>query len=371
VARRWLLHRLQTDDEKAAMGGFNHKSKRAWRAGLAVTVFALGCAPLPRAGGFRDAGFGRGDDENAVALAATSGNLSVSTVTISQALDRIDQRATALDSTYKHVGTGQGVTVYVFDGGVSTTHPELAGRVRLGYTGFPDDPKICNAHGTAVAGAVAGATLGVAPDAEIVDVKMVECATLRGTVRAIVEGAKWVIEDHKVRGGPAIANWSFIADTSGRLPEIDDAVSMLRAAGIAVIVSAGNFDIDACNVSPGNAHGAFVVGSASLIADSTNGRRQLADRRTANTAYGDCVDLYAPGDSVLLPSLDTRNQPISQAWTGTSMATGLVSGAAALYLQLKPKATPDQVSAFLLANATRNVMTNTKAVEARLLYVGR
>jgi subtilisin family serine protease len=354
------------------MGGFSGKSKRAWRAGLGVTVFALGCAPLPRAGGsFRDEGFGRMEDDNAVALAATSGKLSVSVATISQALDRIDQRATALDSTYKHVGTGQGVTVYVFDGGVSTTHPELAGRVRRGYTGFPADPKICNAHGTAVAGAVAGASLGVAPDAEIVDVKMVECSTLRGTVRAIVDGAKWVVEDHKLRGGPAIANWSFIADTSGRLQEIDDAVAMLRAAGIAVIVSAGNFEIDACNVSPGNANGSFVVGAASLFADSANGSPRLADRRTPNTAYGDCVHLYAPGDSVLLPSLDAKNEPISQAWTGTSMATGLVSGAAALYLQLKPKATPDQVAAFLLANATRDVMTNTRAVGARLLYVGR
>jgi subtilisin family serine protease len=354
------------------MGGFNSKSKRAWRAGLGMTVFALGCAPLPRAGGsFRDGGLSRGESERDVALSATSGNLSVSATTISQALDRIDQRATALDSTYKHIGTGQGVTVYVFDGGVSTTHPELAGRVRLGYTGFPDDPKICNAHGTAVAGAVAGTSLGVAPDGEIVDVKMVECSTLRGTVRAIVDGAKWVIEDHKLRGGPAIANWSFIADTSGRLPEIDDAVAMLRAAGIAVIVSAGNFDIDACNVSPGNANGALVVGAASLVVDSTTGRQRLADRRTPNTAYGDCVNLYAPGDSVLLPSLDAKNQPISQAWTGTSMATGLVSGAAALYLQLKPKATPDQVSAFLLANATRDVMSHTKAVGAKLLYVGR
>src|ERR1051325_4031497 len=69
----------------------------------------------------------------------------------------------ALDRTYRHAGTGRGVTVYVFDGGIAADHPELAGRVRTGYTAFPDDPKICNPHGTAVAGAVAGATLGVAP----------------------------------------------------------------------------------------------------------------------------------------------------------------------------------------------------------------
>src|SRR5947208_1261765 len=78
--------------------------------------------------------------------------------TVSFALDRIDQRTLPLDRTYRHGATGKGVTVYVFDGGVSTTHPELAGRVRVGYTGFPNDPKICNPHGTAVPRAIAGNT---------------------------------------------------------------------------------------------------------------------------------------------------------------------------------------------------------------------
>ena len=146
--------------------------------------------------------------------------------TVSFALDRIDQRSLPLDRTYRHGATGKGVTVYVFDGGVSTTHPELAGRVRAGYTGFPNDPKICNPHGTAVAGAIAGATLGVAPDAEIVDVKMVQCEKLRGTIAAIVDGARWVVDDHKEHPGPAIANcmegslgatfWPRYIRTSGR-----------------------------------------------------------------------------------------------------------------------------------------------------------
>src|SRR5262249_20974237 len=158
-------------------------------------------------------------------------------------------------------------------------------------------------HGTAVAGAIAGRTLGVAPDAEIVDVKMVECTRLRGTINAIVDGTTWVLEDHKRHGGaPAVANWSFIADTAAHIPHLDSAVSRLRAAGIPVIVSAGNVDINACRISPGNADGAVVVGASSLVRDASNG--QLIDRRADNTAYGPCVDLYAPGDSVLLPSFD-------------------------------------------------------------------
>jgi subtilisin family serine protease len=294
-----------------------------------------------------------------------------SSPTVSFALDRIDQRDLPLDQTYQHAATGKGVTVYVFDGGISTTHPELAGRVRIGYTGFPDDPKICNAHGTAVAGAIAGTTLGVAPDAQVVDVKMVQCEKLRGTIKAIVDGAHWTIEDHKLHPGPAIANWSFIADTAQRLPALDSAVAELRAAGIPVIVSAGNIDIDACHVSPGNSDGTIVVGASAVTVErQADGTSRMVDRRSPGTAYGPCISLYAPGDSVLLPSLDAANAPISQLWNGTSMSAGYVSGAAALYLETHPAATPDQVAEALERSSTLNVIRDARASFSRMLYVG-
>ena len=261
------------------------------------------------------------------------------------------------------------MTVYVFDGGVSLTHPELAGRVRLGYTAFPADPKICNAHGTAVAGAIAGATLGVAPEAEIVDVKMVQCSTLRGTIKGIVDGAKWVIEDHKVRGGPAVANWSFIADTAADIPALDSAVAALHAAGIPVIVSAGNVDQNACKISPGNAKGTIVVGASAVGRDS-DAAGSMIDKRADNTAWGPCVDVFAPGDSVLLPSLDPEGQPISQLWNGTSMSAGYASGAAALFLEVAPRATPDDVADYLRRSATPGAIRNAGAEAGRLLYVG-
>lgn len=291
--------------------------------------------------------------------------------TVSFALDRIDQRTLPLDQTYRRTATGKGVTVYVFDGGISTTHPELTGKVRTGFTAFPDDPKICNPHGTAVAGAIAGSTLGVAPDAEIVDVKMVQCDKLRGTIKAIVDGAHWVLEDHKAHPGPAIANWSFIADTASRIPSLDSAVSELRAAGIPVIVSAGNLDIDACHVSPGNAFGTIVVGASAVSTEQlADGTTRMVDRRSPGTAFGPCIDLYAPGDSVLLPSLDRDNAPISQLWNGTSMSAGYVSGAAALFLETHRTATPDQVAFELKRNSTEDVVHDTRTTSSRMLYVG-
>jgi len=304
-------------------------------------------------------------------FAANSARPLVAARTVSFALDRIDQRDLPLDHTYRHSGTGRGVTIYVFDGGVSMDHPELVGRVRRGYSAFPEDPAICNAHGTAVAGAIAGKTLGVASDAEIVDVKMVQCEKLRGTIRGIVDGAKWAIEDHKRHPGtPAVANWSFIADTAARIPALDSSVAALRAAGISVVVSAGNLEINACRVSPGNADGTIVVGATALVRETERGVSDPIDRRAPGTAWGPCVDLYAPGDSVLLPSLDKDQSPTVQLWNGTSMSAGYVSGAAALYLESNPAATPDDVAQYLRQSATKNVVKDSRSPFNRFLFVG-
>lgn len=290
------------------------------------------------------------------------------TQTVSLALDRIDQRELPLDKTYRRRGTGRGVTVYVFDGGIHPNHPELAGRVRKGFDAFAGDGDVCNAHGTAVAGAVAGKTLGVAPDARIVDVKMVECGKMRGTIQAIVDATNWVIEDHRKHGRPSVANWSFIADTAARIPALDSAVASLRKEGIPVIVSAGNVEVNACRVSPGNADGAVVVGASTIVRDGESGK--LIDRRAHNTAWGQCIDFYAPGDSVLLPSFDAARTPSVQLWNGTSMSTGYVSGAVALFLEANPLATPDDALRYLRTNATMNVVQQTYAPVSWLLYVG-
>ena len=291
--------------------------------------------------------------------------------TVSLALDRIDQRTLPLDRTYKHFGSGRGITVYVFDGGVLETHPELAGRVRRGFDAFPNEEHLCNAHGTAVAGAVGGATLGVAPDVEIVDVKMVECRRMRGTIDAIVRGARWVMADAALHPGRrAIANWSFIADTSAAVPALDSAVKALRAAGIPVVVSAGNVEMNACRIAPGNSPGAIVVGASRVHRAAEHIDAPLADGRAPGTAFGPCIDVFAPGDSVLLPSMDARREATEQLWTGTSMAAGYVSGAIALFLEAHPFATADAVTGHILRTASKRATVDPRSPGTGMLYVG-
>lgn len=289
--------------------------------------------------------------------------------TVSFALDRIDQHRLPLDHVFRHYGTGRGVTVYVFDGGVLESHAELAGRVRRGYDAFPGEDRLCNAHGTAVAGAVGGATLGVAPDVEIVDVKMVECRRMRGTIDAIVRGTRWMLADvarHPERR--AIANWSFIADTTAPILALDTAVHALRTAGIPVVVSAGNLEMDACRIAPANSPGAIVVG-ASRVRRSRETTGVLMDARAPGTAFGPCIDVFAPGDSVLLPSMDDARHGTTQLWTGTSMAAGYVSGAVALFLESHPYATPEEVSAYLRKRSAA-VAVDWMRSGAGMLYVG-
>jgi subtilisin family serine protease len=290
---------------------------------------------------------------------------------VSLALDRIDQRELPLDRIYRHYGSGRGVTVYVFDGGILETHPELSGRVRRGFDAFPGEEHLCNAHGTAVAGAIGGVTLGVAPSVEIVDVKMVECRRMRGTIDAIVRGARWVLADAAQHPGRrAIANWSFIADTSMSIPALDSTVKALRAAGIPVVVSAGNIELDACRIAPGNSPGAIVVGASRVHRAGERVDGPLVDERAPGTAYGPCIDVFAPGDSVLLPSMDSRRAASEQLWTGTSMSAGYVSGAIALFLEAHPFATPDGVTDHLLTSSSKSSVLDQRSPNSGMLYVG-
>jgi subtilisin family serine protease len=100
------------------------------------------------------------------------------------------------------------------------------------------------------------------------------------------------------------------------------------------------------------------------------GGARIVDRRASHTAYGPCVDMYAPGDSVLLPSFDASHTPTAQLWNGTSMSAGYVSGAIALYFQSNPGATPDDALLALRTTATVNVVHGTRSPLSWLLYVG-
>ena len=115
-------------------------------------------------------------------------------------LDRLNQHVLPLDGVTTHgMFTGAGVDIYIIDTGVRATHEQLAGRVVAGIdipTRNGDAPvnppsSDCDGHGTHVAGLAAGSTVGVAPQARIISVRVLDCIwwTL-SWMSAEVEGAQ-------------------------------------------------------------------------------------------------------------------------------------------------------------------------------------
>jgi hypothetical protein len=97
------------------------------------------------------------------------------------------------------------------------------------------------------------------------------------------------------------------------------------------------------------------------------GSSTIADARSSFSNYGTCLDLFAPGSSITSAwyTSDTATNVIS----GTSMATPHVAGAAALYLQNNPSATPSQVRDVIVNGATPNLVTDPGTGSPnRLLY---
>jgi subtilisin family serine protease len=273
-------------------------------------------------------------------------------------LDRIDQRALPLSTTYTYPGTGAGVRAYIIDTGILTTHTQFSGgRATSGYDFVDNDSNAtdCQGHGTHVAGTVGGSTYGVAKGVSLVAVRVLNCSG-SGTTTGVVSGINWVTSN-AVK--PAVANMSLGGSAS---TTIDNAVASSVASGVTYGVAAGNGNIlgrrqNACNYSPARVPTAITVGAT-----------QNNDAAASFSNYGTCVDLLAPGVNITSSwySSTTATNTIS----GTSMATPHVVGAAALVLQANPAYTPAQVSSSLTTNATPNVVTNAgTGTPNKLLFV--
>ena len=266
-------------------------------------------------------------------------------------LDRIDQRATARNATYRYSTTGKGVTAFIIDTGLRFRHQQFGNRAVSGidFVDYDDDAIDCDGHGTHVAGTVGGSTYGVAKGVTLVGVRVLDCDGA-GYISDVVEALDWVVAAKPA--GPAVVNLSLGGAAS---PELDEAVERTVAAGIPVVVSAGNDSTNACSQSPARARHAITV------AASTS-----KDTRAAFSNYGSCVDVFAPGVSIR--SASNTSNTASEVMSGTSMAAPHVTGVVARYLQAHRRSTPAQTTAALLATATTATVRDRAGAPNRLLY---
>jgi subtilisin family serine protease len=263
-------------------------------------------------------------------------------------IDRVDQRNLPLSASYTYTYTGAGVHAYIIDTGITPGHADYGGRATFDYNGIDSNNTDCHGHGTHVAGTIGSNTYGIAKGVRLHGVKMMNCSGSATTTSAL-NAINWVTANHTK---PAVANtsWNFTASAS-----LETAIRNMIAAGVFLATSAGNTGGNSCDRLPRK------VETASVVASSTN-----TDARSSFSSTGACVDLYAPGSSIV----STVRTGGSGTMSGTSMATPHVAGVAALYKQRfgdQPSAT---VHNWLNSGATPNVVSGggTGGTVNRLLF---
>ncbi|MDR7277259.1 ricin-type beta-trefoil lectin domain protein [Catenuloplanes atrovinosus] len=252
-------------------------------------------------------------------------------------LDRIDQAERTLSGTYDYDTDGAGAHIYVFDSGIRTSHRDFAGRIGASMPGT--DHEDCGGHGTAVAGAAAGTTWGVAKRATVHPVRVLDCDGA-GAAADMLAAIDWVTA---TAPRPAVVNMSWV---TGPQDALDAAIRASVAKGITYVAGAGNDGGDACRTSPQRVPEVIVVGA-------TDGH----DRRMSWSSYGSCVDIFAPG--VEIPTPAWTGDTDTTVSSGTSLSSPIVAGAASLYLAQHPTATPAQVRDALSACATTGMISDS------------
>ncbi|HLL05689.1 MAG TPA: S8 family serine peptidase [Myxococcaceae bacterium] len=266
-------------------------------------------------------------------------------------LDRIDQQDRPASGSYTYTSHGYGVHAYVIDSGIRASHAEFGGRVSLDYTAVNDGngASDCSGHGTHVAAIIGGATWGVAKGVNLHSVRVFGC-TGSAPYSTLIDAVNWVTANHLK---PAVVN---LSASGGVNPAMDDAVRGSIDAGVTYALSAGNWNGDACSASPSRVAEAITVGAT-----------DVNDNRASYSNFGQCVDLFAPGTSIT--SAWYTNDTAIATMTGTSKATPFAAGAAALFLEFNPTASPELVGHALTGYSSRDQVINPGAGSPnRLLF---
>jgi subtilisin family serine protease len=264
--------------------------------------------------------------------------------------------------------TGGPVTVAVVDTGVDYDHPDLAANVWTnpadpvngrdddgdGYTDDVHGPNLVRdgatplddaGHGTHVAGIIGArgdnsvGVAGVAWDVDLLPVKFLDADGSGNTADAAAA------IDYAVRHGARVINASWGGPSFSQA--LYDAVKRAGERGALVVAAAGNDGVDADSL-PDYPAGFDLPNVISVAA--TDRYDHLPDFSNYGPAT---VDLAAPGEDIYSTVPDSVDTSGYASFTGTSMATPFVSGAAALYLSRSPQATVATVRNAILSSVDR------------------
>ncbi|KAG0276541.1 hypothetical protein BGZ95_007405 [Linnemannia exigua] len=273
-------------------------------------------------------------------------------------LPRVSQRNLPLKADYNYPNSaGQGIDVYVIDTGININHIDFEGRARWGVTTVPGAPNTDdNGHGTFVAGVVGSRTFGVAKKVNLIAVKGLNKEGT-STLSQILAALDWVIKQNASSSNHRnVVNLSLGA---GYSKVLNSAVDALVQSGMFIVAAAGNgnernIGQNACNYSPASSPTAFTVGSTNIN-----------DQMSSFSNYGQCVNIYAPGERVRSTWIGPTNREIYTD-SGTSFSAPNVAGIAALIMgaergdRADGSWSPKSIGNRILQLGTRNVVRNFK-----------
>ena len=239
----------------------------------------------------------------------------------------------------QEITRGNGVVVGLIDGPVDSSRPELRGKVLagMGSGSAPDGRgKSSDAHGTEMAGLIAGESpskggfLGVAPGAKILPYFAVF------TEASMAAGVRWLTDN-----GANVINIS--QGGSGHSAKVTSAVQYALSHDVVIVASAGN-RVGNDNVeTPANIQGVLAVSGVDKKGDFW-----------VKSSYGPEVVLAAPSVEIPAPSSLAAHDTGYGLPSGTSPATAIVSGVAALVRAKYPQMNAANVIERLIRTARDN-----------------
>lgn len=200
----------------------------------------------------------------------------------------------------------------------------------------------CSGHGTHTASIAAGASSGVASKAKVYSVRVLDCDNSMPW-STVIDGLNHVGEKIAKAGmNPSV----ILLPLSGPVSlGIDHTLEKLLNQNIPIVGAGGNHRVDACSKSPSSTPGVITVSASSNH-----------DEASSTTNAGPCIDLFAPGVSVVGANYSCTGCDCKSIHSGTSVSSGLVAGVVSLYLQESPHLTPSEVRDKLLNSCTRNTL---------------
>lgn len=337
-------------------------------------------------------------------------------------LDRIDQAVSRLDGRYDPINGGAGSVIYVMDTGVMASHAEFAtpsgsrvvfgydatGSVEIGRSRCASDNKAiapcyedfeelpAASHGTSVASIAAGHNIGVAPDANLVSIRVMNERGL-ATTRTYLEGLDAIIAHAWSADAPQfrtavvnISGWVLerlsTSSAASSAPAVAfGAVEQKMRDMIAGVDAAGKVDpngkrflfvVAANNVDGGCGPAGIIDRFPATLGPKIEGLITVGGMTATNTSWdGSCrggIEVLAPAQhifSATITAADHYRGRRPNLRSGTSFAAPIIAGIAARLLSDRPDITPQQLEWWITATPSRIDDASAPFADGKVAFV--